>query len=865
MFSDEFMNQLKNKYIKNNLSQAWDNEAEKLKTILPDIENSVKDRYEFDTPINIGGTAIIIKVLDKNLKTYQALKCSRPIMGKEPIMATILNSEISRLRESSHHNIVSIYYIGEVTTNNVKCPYYIMEFVEGALDAWEFIKSLKPNYRIIINILRQCIEGLVFLHSKNTIHGDVKLENLLVSPDERVKVSDMGSARLLTASKEDTVITFTRPYAHPELRGLLAEQQKYITDENRVSLEIPRSKLKTTFDLYALGKNILRVLKEYDIADYDLMPLYYRQYLGLMGCRMLDGHNTDEDEFTLNLSRKAYKEIKYQKAADVLVDLKKITGEFSIHDFVPEVNHHFPRTIQISSPTATAFTNRTANLLSLPVFRRLSSVSQLGFISQIYPTASHTRLEHILGTFSNVIRFCDSLYNDQLNPLFKQIMDEHDINLILLAALCHDLGQYPLAHDLEEADKDLFSHMEITKQILEVNNSQDMGIKTIMENEWGVKPEEVILLLSADPTQHNDPLKYRLLHTLINGPIDADKIDYLIRDSNNLNVPYGKVIDFERLLDCLTIITEKTGTDDVFISLGIHEKGKIPAEAVAFARYAMFGSVYWHHTSRAIKSMLHHAVWEAMPEDGKDRRSKEYRELKYSLLEEVFHQINFTRTGETGNLFLQRQVPEQTEAPRLYMTDFRMLKWLHKMTSVPGKKIINMICERNIFKRIMVINSQKNHSLWEKLTTLRKSCEWESMRKFQKNVQNELVNTIDNLDSSQACTSVLSKDKTDAIVGRSASGEILFLVDIPLDRKSSPVNLYYLTESRIHGPLKSEEGNIQMEDSVLWMSLANDFLKSVGKIRIFCHPDIVETCTACLTRDKVERALESAHRATTRG
>ena len=97
--------------------------------------------------------------------------------------------------------------------------------------------------------------------------------------------------------------------------------------------------------------------------------------------------------------------------------------------------------------------------------RRLAGVPQLGIISLVYPTATHSRLEHVLGTFTNVVRYCDALYHDPLNSLFKQIVSEADIIALLLAALFHDLGQFPLAHDLEEAAPELFDHEKIARQI----------------------------------------------------------------------------------------------------------------------------------------------------------------------------------------------------------------------------------------------------------------------------------------------------------------------------------------------------------------------------------------------------------------
>ena len=847
---ESFIEKLKEKYTGQKYGEeSWEQEKVKVEKILKEVEKSINSRYTIDSPINIGGTAIVIKVIDSNLGISHALKCARPIAGKESILTKIISSEIARLTESSHQNIVSISYKGEVSVDNETWPFYVMEYIDGALDVWDYIELNRPNYKMLVKIIQQCVDGLTFLHSRDVIHGDIKLENLLISPDGRVKISDLGSARILKKEGEDTEtqIAFTREFAHPELRELVSDA--YITDSNRARGNIKRSQLKKAFDLYALGKNILRILKRYDIADQELMPFYYRQYLDLMGCRLLDGLNSDL-ELALMLPKNAYDEIKYLSITEVALDIKKLTGEYSIHEVVQELDHHYPSTIQVSSPTATSFTGRVAKLLSQPVFRRLASISQLGLLVQIYPTATHSRLEHVLGTFSNVVRYCDSLWNDQMNPLFKQIITEHDINLVLLAALCHDLGQYPLAHDMEEAEDKLFSHKEISQKILK-EWSEGKRLKRIFSEDWRVGSEEVATLLSTNPADLNAPFKYRLLHTLLDGPIDADKVDYLIRDSNNLNVPYGKVIDFERLLKCLTVVFKREG-NKVFVSLGIHEKGKTPAEAVAFARYAMFGSVYWHHTSRALKSMLHRAVWEALP--GKDRRSKEYRDLQEAFYSEVLEE---RREPKKGFMFSK---PVVAETPQLLMTDYKLLEWVYNRTSDQGRELLKMICERRIFKRILVVSERKNADLWDKLNELRKSYSWQMMLNLQNQAQKRMIGIIDTLDDQKRTTSVLSKERTDEIVGRAAKGQVLFLIDIPGERKASSVDLYFLAESRFPGALTAAEERILMEDSILWTNLAKNFLKSVGKIRVFCHPDIIETCSACLNRVDIEGVLAESFR-----
>lgn len=853
----QFMAILREKYLSlKDGESVWRQEKDKVEKILAEIEKELNGLYEIKAPINIGGLGIVLEVTNRNLDASQALKCARPIAEKEFLTTKILTSEISHLIESAHPNIVPIYYKNQISKFGRVWPFYIMEYIEDAVDALKYLEKEQRHYSWVIQFIKQVTEGIVFLHSRQILHGDIKLENVLISPDGNAKISDLGSARLLSSDDKETLLTFTRQFAHPDLRGLSYESS--MTDPNRNLARVNRAELREVFDLYAFGKNILRILGMYDIADQKNMPSYYRSYLDLMGCRMLDGKN-ESSEQALNLPRNAFEEIKYHSASEVLVDIKKIIGQYSIHKEIPEMNHHFPSTIQISSSASTSFTKRLASLITLPIFRRLSRISQLGLIVQIYPTATHSRQEHVLGTFANVVRYCDALWNDPINPLFKQIISKTEINAVLLAALCHDLGQYPLAHDLEEADSTMFSHKEISLRLL--TEFKDISnLEEIIKGDWEVDPDLVVEILSTDPTDLNKPLKSRLLHTLINGPIDADKIDYIIRDSNNLNVTYGKAIDFERLLKCLTIVFKEEGAN-TFISLGIHEKGKIPAESVAFSRYAMFGAVYWHHTSRSLKSMLHRAIWEIFPKT--DRRSSEYKTIQKSFYDEIFRDIN---VGESERLFpelfLTASLPS---SPQLALTDYLMLVWIHNETSAEGKKLLEMICKRQFFKRLLVISASKNIELWTKLIEFRKTANWNEMKIFQSEVQRMLIELISAYDDERS-TSILSQDKTDEIVGRASSGEILFLVDIPCERKSSPYSLHFLSESRIHGPIQStqDEDRIQMEDSLIWLELSKGFLKSVGKIRVFCHPDIVETCSACLSRNSVENILNSVHRYVTK-
>lgn len=107
------------------------------------------------------------------------------------------------------------------------------------------------------------------------------------------------------------------------------------------------------------------------------------------------------------------------------------------------------------------------------------------------------------------------------------------------------------------------------------------------------------------------PFKDLLLSAIINSSLDADKVDYILRDSRECRVPYGKVIDFERLLKTITITIhdqQYAGRNIEYPTLAIYDKGRAGAESIVFARYLLFLAVYWHHTSRCCKAMLQHAV-----------------------------------------------------------------------------------------------------------------------------------------------------------------------------------------------------------------------------------------------------------------
>ncbi len=241
-------------------------------------------------------------------------------------------------------------------------------------------------------------------------------------------------------------------------------------------------------------------------------------------------------------------------------------------------------------------------LIGTQAFLRLDRIQQLGFVSRVWPGAKHTRYEHSLGVFH--------LTREAVDRLAPMFMPGHftarDAWTVIAAALLHDIGHYPFSHAIEELGSPILSHEEVGRRIIE-----GAEIAPVLERDWDVDPGQVAGLIHG---QHDTLTPgQQILHGLLSGTLDMDKLDYLPRDAHACSVPYGGV-DTSRLLDALTIIDAPSAAEPTMESsrIAIREKGISPLHSLINARQEMFDNVYWHHTNRACMVMLLRAVQEAL-------------------------------------------------------------------------------------------------------------------------------------------------------------------------------------------------------------------------------------------------------------
>jgi len=248
-------------------------------------------------------------------------------------------------------------------------------------------------------------------------------------------------------------------------------------------------------------------------------------------------------------------------------------------------------TLRIPPGLSLPLTPRLQAAIDTAEMRRLANVGQLGLVALVYPGAVHTRFEHSLGVFRLAVAFVDRL---QADDAFSELISTEDASAFLAAALLHDVGHWPFCHPIEDMRLAEFPrHESFLRDIILGGELAD-----VLHRQWGVPPERVASLVEGSA---DDPAG-RLLASLLSGPVDVDKMDYLARDSLHAGVPYGRHFDEERLLASLCVGPDRG-------SLAISSKGVTAAELLVFARYVMFSEVYWHHAVRAATAMLQRAVW----------------------------------------------------------------------------------------------------------------------------------------------------------------------------------------------------------------------------------------------------------------
>nr|WP_256202555.1 HD domain-containing protein [Sulfuracidifex tepidarius] len=244
---------------------------------------------------------------------------------------------------------------------------------------------------------------------------------------------------------------------------------------------------------------------------------------------------------------------------------------------------------------------QTLHVISNPFFQRLRQVTQTGVAYMVYPGMTHKRFEHSLGTMYLAKEFCSFLRrNSEVDFLTPEIT-----SLISIAGLLHDIGHMPFSHTFENVLSvlskvygiDVEEYGKKTHVVMGERIIQD-ELSHILEREFSyarVDPVKfVVNVISGNPRTEEE----RLGSLMISSLLDADRSDYLLRDSYFAGVDYGK-FDIERLKRVMVYVDGK---------LAIMKKATPIVEEFLLARMYMYENVYFHSVVGMYNAILTHGI-----------------------------------------------------------------------------------------------------------------------------------------------------------------------------------------------------------------------------------------------------------------
>lgn len=252
-------------------------------------------------------------------------------------------------------------------------------------------------------------------------------------------------------------------------------------------------------------------------------------------------------------------------------------------------------------------------VIDTPEFQRLRRIRQLSTAYFVFPTAEHSRFSHSIGTYQVM-----KLIIDHFKGIFEELnlpLDERSIDKALAVSLLHDIGHGPFSHAFEEAlpkEKYKKEHEQWTIDIIKSPTSNiykalvcsfdeqfPIEVAALIKKERDVKHKRN----SVDNSKGID--LFFVLSSLISSQLDADRMDYLLRDAFFSGVTYGR-FDVERLVKALTVTVN---ADKYYVC--VQEKYLPTIEEYLLARYQMHDSVYYHpfkvQTEIIVKKILQRA------------------------------------------------------------------------------------------------------------------------------------------------------------------------------------------------------------------------------------------------------------------
>jgi HD superfamily phosphohydrolase len=584
--------------------------------------------------------------------------------------------EFDTIAKMQHPNIVRGYWEGKFRKCDKEYPYYVMEYLgEGTapLTNSEFLKAPSRRRYLCLKAFFDVASALKHLHiDKHGHHLDLKASNILVQPRPlglvKITLIDFGFADLLAEQGKSSPAA-----AAGRSASKLTSLHRTIPAESTQHL-----------DLWQLCFTVKTLLDECKTSpendDHAYWPIDYALYgvtYDLITRWASEAQSSAPNNGTIDSFYKEVDRLKESFDTDNLgADIRASTWYISIPEIatiakIATADH----AIRIPQRQLVLYTDRIKQVLASSALTQLGYTRQLGFTHLVYPGAQGTRFEHSIGVFDLA---CHFILRMSGRPEFRRLCrSPKDALLFILAALLHDVGHYPYAHQLEEflvSDFPSAQQPLLGKLVGKENGHKAHGRLMLLEGELNRLLRSSFSLTVGDitrlsqfieqsDTEDSPDATLMFLRSVLNGPMDLDKLDYIERDANHCGVPYGSYVDTDRIFETMRVYEDNGKT-----VLAFDERGVGPLEQLAIARHQLYTNVYWHRAVRAATAMFKHLFYlthQVLPTPAQ--------------LQDIFY-----NAGSDDRLLLDLKT--RLEAPDVNQNDQRVRAALHLGEVVSGRK-----------------------------------------------------------------------------------------------------------------------------------------------------------------------------------
>lgn len=248
------------------------------------------------------------------------------------------------------------------------------------------------------------------------------------------------------------------------------------------------------------------------------------------------------------------------------------------------------------------FSNAEQEIINSPFVQRLRWITQLSMADQAFPGGVHTRFIHSLG----VMKLAGQYMKHLLSEFDDDRQKNHFIRLARIAGLLHDIGHGPFSHSYDTAiysqiyGKDVNSHYpDGGHDLHRLQMVKHPSLSSVIEKA-GITVNELIAVWTAKP---NDGMNY-IIKTVVGGPLGADRMDFVLRDSYFTGTRHLGTIAAKRIMTCSYLLKDTAASSEDKWYLVYKEKCFHDIIQALDGRKFMYHDVYFHKTSLGATILL---------------------------------------------------------------------------------------------------------------------------------------------------------------------------------------------------------------------------------------------------------------------